>query len=75
MSDELYKAEINGPFASLCSGGDNSSGTMEDCLSIAPLEGGGFAVRDTKLGNHSPELRFSFAELMGAAEQIPGLGK
>ncbi len=73
MSENLYESTIAGPFKALCSGGDNSSGSMEDCLSFAELATGGYAVRDTKLGDESPELRFTKAELLNFAAQIPGL--
>lgn len=70
MSDNLYERKINGPFKALCGGGTDNDGSMEDCLDVAPLEGGGFAVRDTKLGEGSPVLRFSFQELVNAADGI-----
>lgn len=59
---ELYSREIAGPFAALCGGGTND-GNMEDCIEIAELVGGGFAMGDTKLKGNSPQLRFSEAEV------------
>jgi hypothetical protein len=71
---DLYDRDITGPFQALCGGGDNKDGSMEDCLEIAPLDGGGYAVRDTKLGDESPELRFDRAELINLGEKaIAGL--
>ncbi|QMU72112.1 DUF397 domain-containing protein [Streptacidiphilus sp. P02-A3a] len=72
MADNLYERKVTGPFAALCGGNSDNSGSAEDCLSVAELEGGGYAVRDTKLGDGSPELRFTAAELTAAAEKIPG---
>lgn len=70
---KLYAASVAGPYTALCGGGDNSSGSMEDCLTIAELAGGGYSVKDTKLGDDSPELRFSRGELLRAAAELPGL--
>ncbi|HTJ72791.1 MAG TPA: hypothetical protein VL551_34955 [Actinospica sp.] len=72
MSTELYKQEITGPFAKLCGGGTND-GNMEDCVVAAPLEGGGLALRDSKLGEDSPELRFDFNELKSLGDKIATL--
>ncbi|WP_441248971.1 DUF397 domain-containing protein [Kitasatospora sp. McL0602] len=70
---DLYRpdVEVAGPFTALCGGGDNSSGSMEDCMSVAALAGGiGYAVGDTKLGDASPQLRYTKAELVNGAHQI-----
>jgi hypothetical protein len=60
---DLYDRKIEGPFSALCGGGQDNDGNMEDCIEIAPLVGGGYAVGDTKLQGDSPQLRFSEAEL------------
>jgi hypothetical protein len=67
-SDNLYEQEITGPFAKLCGGGTND-GNMEDCVLAAPLEGGGLALRDSKVPD-SPELRFSASELIALGSKI-----
>jgi Domain of unknown function (DUF397) len=69
---ELYEQELTGPFASLCGGGTND-GNMEDCVLVAPIEGGGLALRDTKLADDSPELRFSAGELRALGDKIAEL--
>lgn len=66
-SSNLYDREITGPFAALCGGGTND-GNMEDCIEIAPLVGGGYAIGDTKLKGDSPRLRFSEAEVTKFAQ-------
>lgn len=68
MSDNLYDRRVDGPFKALCGGGDNSDGTMEDCLTIAPLAGGGFALGDTKAAGVGRELRMSADEVTGFAK-------
>ncbi|WP_432743433.1 DUF397 domain-containing protein [Streptomyces sp. JH002] len=73
MPENLYDQVIAGPFHALCGGGEDSDGTMEDCLTLAELAGGGYAVRDTKLGDNSPELRFTKAELIAAAHRLAAL--
>ena len=71
MSENLYDGRaIAGPYTRLCGGGTNDE-SMEDCLDVAPLEGGGFALRDSKLGDESPVMRFTRSELIAAAQQIP----
>lgn len=68
VTADMYEQEITGPFAKLCGGGNND-GNMEDCVLAAPIEGG-LALRDSKLGEDSPELRYSHAELLSLAEKI-----
>lgn len=69
--ENLYDGRaVVGPYAALCGGGTND-GSMEDCLDLAPLEGGGFALRDSKLGDDSPVLRFSRTELIKAGVSVP----
>jgi hypothetical protein len=67
--ENLYDRPIAGPFQALCGGGTND-GSMEDCLDVAPLQGGGYALKDTKLGDASPVLRFTKAELIAAAQKL-----
>ncbi|MER6942471.1 hypothetical protein ABT294_00485 [Nonomuraea sp. NPDC000554] len=69
-TNNLYERPVEGPFKALCGGGDNSDGTMEDCLSIAPLSGGGYALGDTKAAGAGRELRMSRSELVNAARAI-----
>ena len=64
MSENLYDKSIVGPFESLCGGNTDNNGDADDCVSVADLEGGGYAVRDAKLGEASPELRFTRDELI-----------
>lgn len=71
MPENLYESPVKGEFAALCGGGTDNDGSMEDCLTIAELAGGGFAVRDTKPEGQSEgrELRFSEAELTSFAAE------
>lgn len=64
----IYDEPVEAPFAKLCGGGTND-GNMEDCVLAAPLPDGGLAIKDSKLGDASPELRFDAEELkaLGAA--------
>lgn len=61
---DLYAREVEGPFASFCGGGTDNDGTMESCISIAELKGGGYALRGTKPEDTGKELRFSAAEIV-----------
>ncbi|WP_428950935.1 DUF397 domain-containing protein [Streptomyces sp. cg35] len=65
---ELYDRPVTGEFAAFC--GDNSGDTMESCVTIADLGGGGFALRDSKLEGAAaqPELRMSADEITTFAE-------
>ncbi|WP_329368642.1 DUF397 domain-containing protein [Streptomyces sp. NBC_00669] len=67
MPRNLYDSPVAGEFAALCGGGTDNDGSMEDCLTLAELAGGGFAVRDTKTAGEGRELRFSEAELTSFA--------
>ena len=73
MAENLYDKPIAGPFKALCGGGTDNDGSMEDCVTIAPLAGGGYALGDTKEEGQGRELRMSRAELLAFAEQIPGI--
>lgn len=64
MPEQIYAANVAGPFKALCGGGTDNDGSMEDCITVAPLEGGGYALKDSKLGDDSPELRFTKAEVL-----------
>jgi hypothetical protein len=68
-SENLYEKPVAGPFTALCGGGTND-GSMEDCLTIADLEGGGYALGDTKEEGKGRELRMSRSELVSAAQEI-----
>ncbi|MCC9310460.1 DUF397 domain-containing protein [Kitasatospora sp. RB6PN24] len=70
MSD-LYEAKVVGPYTALCGGSTDNDGSAEDCMKVAELEGGiGYAVGDTKLGEGSPALHYTKAELVNGAKQI-----
>ena len=63
-NDDLYSVEVpEAAYRTPCGG--NIGGSLESCVSFAEIPGspGAFAVRDTKLGASSPELRFSAAEM------------
>jgi hypothetical protein len=67
--EDLYAKPVAGPFAVLCGGGTDNDGSMEDCLTIADLAGGGYAVADTKPGGQGRELRFTADELTSFATE------
>ncbi|MEY9946931.1 ATP-binding protein [Kitasatospora sp. GAS1066B] len=67
MNDNLYDRPVSGPFAALCGGGTND-GSMEDCISVAELAGGGYALGDTKPEGAGRELRMSRDEITSFAE-------
>ncbi len=48
MSDNLYERQAVGPFAALCGGGDEGDDSMESCITVSELHGGGYALRDSK---------------------------
>jgi hypothetical protein len=54
-------------------GGGFNDGSMEDCVTIAPLAGGGHAPGDNKPEGEGRELRTVRAELLAFAQQIPGI--
>ncbi|MFF9644695.1 DUF397 domain-containing protein [Kitasatospora aureofaciens] len=64
----LYESEIVGPFAALCGGGTDNDGSMESCISVAELAGGGYALGDTKPEGAGRELRMSREEITSFAE-------
>ncbi|MEU9044068.1 DUF397 domain-containing protein [Kitasatospora sp. NPDC048343] len=64
----LYESEIVGPFAALCGGGTDNDGTMESCISVAELSGGGYALGDTKPEGAGRQLRMSREEITSFAE-------
>lgn len=67
MTDpNLYEKEIAGPFTRLCGGGSDDD-SMESCLSVASLAGGGYALGDTKPEGEGRELRMSRDEITGFA--------
>lgn len=66
----LYEQQITGPFAAFCGGGTDNDGSSEDCLEIAPIKGGGYALRDAKPEGSGRELRFTKSELIAFAEQV-----
>nr|WP_202447110.1 DUF397 domain-containing protein [Streptomyces sp. SID5468] len=63
----MYDRPIAGPFAALCGGGDNGDESMESCISVAELHGGGYALRDTKPEGKGHELRMSKTEITAFA--------
>ncbi len=70
MFENLYDKPVVGPFAAFCGGSTDNDGSSEDCLEIAPLKGGGYAVRDAKPEGADRELRFTKSELIAFAEQV-----
>ncbi|PYC87749.1 DUF397 domain-containing protein [Streptomyces tateyamensis] len=66
-SPNLYERDVTGPFAALCGGGTND-GSMEDCISVAELAGGGYALGDTKADGAGRELRMTRDEITSFAE-------
>ncbi|WP_405667996.1 DUF397 domain-containing protein [Streptomyces sp. NBC_00055] len=64
----LYDREVTGPFSVLCGGGDNKDGSMEDCLTVAELAGGGYAIGGTKPEDAGRELRGSRDEITSFAK-------
>lgn len=69
MSDSanLYEREIKGEFAALCGGGTDNDGSMESCISVAELQGGGYALGDTKPEGAGRELRMTKDEITAFA--------
>ncbi|KJK55023.1 hypothetical protein [Saccharothrix sp. ST-888] len=67
-NSNLYKSELAGPFAALCGGGTDNDGSMESCISVAELAGGGYALGDTKPEGAGRELRMSREEITSFAE-------
>lgn len=71
MSENLYESEITGPFAALCGGNTDNTGSGETCMSLAELAGGGYAIGDTKPEGAGREaLRFTKEELIAGAQEI-----
>ncbi|MFJ4964406.1 DUF397 domain-containing protein [Streptomyces sp. NPDC088729] len=68
MNGNLYNAEITGPFAALCGGGTDTSGNMESCITLAELQGGGYALGDNKPEGAGRELRMSADEITAFAQ-------
>ncbi|GGN47069.1 hypothetical protein FHR83_007491 [Actinoplanes campanulatus] len=72
--DDLYSIEVpDEAFAGRCGG---NGLTLEGCVSAAEIPGspGTYAIRDTKLGEDSPTLRFSKQELDDFMASIAGDG-
>lgn len=65
--EDLYAKPISGPFVALCGGGQDNDGSMESCMTIAELAGGGYAMGGNKPGDAGRELRFSAEELTAFA--------
>ncbi|MEV5607030.1 DUF397 domain-containing protein [Streptomyces sp. NPDC052225] len=63
----LYERAVDGPFAALCGGGQDNDGNMEDCITIAQLAGGGYALGDTKPEGKNRELRMTASEITSFA--------
>jgi len=66
--DNLYTREVVGPFAALCGGGTDNDGSMESCLTLAELAGGGYALGDSKPEGEGRQLRMSADELTAFAQ-------
>ncbi|MET8680024.1 DUF397 domain-containing protein [Streptomyces sp. NPDC004647] len=66
---DLYKREITGPFVALCGGGTDNDGSMESCITVAELAGGGYALRGNKPEDKGRELRMSRDEMTGFARE------
>lgn len=67
MQENLYEKELSGPFVALCGGGDSGSDSMESCITVSELHGGGYALRDSKPEGDGRELRMSRDEITGFA--------
>jgi hypothetical protein len=67
--DNLYDRAIVGPFAALCGGGQDNDGSMESCISVAELAGGGYALGDTKPEGAGREIRMSREEITAFAKE------
>ncbi|WP_406362430.1 DUF397 domain-containing protein [Streptomyces sp. NBC_01579] len=63
----LYDREVTGPFAALCGGGTDNDGSMESCITVAELAGGGFALGGNKPEDAGRELRGSREEIASFA--------
>jgi hypothetical protein len=72
-ADDLYSVEIpDEAFQTPCGG--NIGGSLESCVSYAEIPGrpGSYALRDTKLGAASGEVRYSAAEMNDFIAAITG---
>ncbi|KAA6220614.1 DUF397 domain-containing protein [Streptomyces albofaciens JCM 4342] len=69
MSDNLYERQAVGPFAALCGGGDEGDDSMESCITVSELHGGGYALRDSKPEGAGRELRMSRDEITAFARK------
>ncbi|MGW5820617.1 DUF397 domain-containing protein [Streptomyces noursei] len=63
----LYDREITGPFSALCGGGTDNDGSMESCITVAELAGGGYALGGNKPEDAGRELRGSRDEITSFA--------
>ncbi|MGW0734285.1 DUF397 domain-containing protein [Streptomyces sp. NPDC002851] len=63
MSSNLYDREVTGPYATLCGGGTDNDGTMESCITLAELHGGGYELGDSKPEGAGRALRMSAEEI------------
>lgn len=70
---DLYSVDLsNAAWATFCGGNTGDSGTGESCVEFTDIPGfeGAKALRDTKLGAASPELRFTAQELKDFAASL-----
>ncbi|THA72482.1 DUF397 domain-containing protein [Streptomyces sp. A0642] len=68
-STNLYDRSVEGDFSYLCNG-NGTEESMESCLSLAQLNGGGYAIRDTKAEGAGRELRGTSSELLSFAQHV-----
>ncbi|MFJ1700427.1 DUF397 domain-containing protein [Streptomyces sp. NPDC088252] len=68
-NSSLYSRPVEGEFSYLCNG-NGTEENMESCLSLAQLNGGGYAIRDTKAEGAGRELRGTSTELLNFAQHI-----
>ncbi|MET7363167.1 DUF397 domain-containing protein [Streptomyces sp. NPDC005562] len=66
---DLYSRPIEGTFSFLCNG-NGTEENMESCLTLAQLQGGGYAIQGNKPEDAGRELRGTSAELLSFAQHI-----
>ncbi|MFG2695426.1 DUF397 domain-containing protein [Kitasatospora sp. NPDC048407] len=72
MTTNLYDLPAEGLALSKACGGNSGDGESESCATIGAIPGAvdAYALGDSKLGDGSPLLRFTGAELDALADRI-----